>query len=132
MYFKILATDYSKDQNKHKERIPKSNNINFQEKDIVYWKKKIKKTEAISGTHIYITPHFLSGGQITNSEGNQANYLYHQRRKKHAERQIKQLKNCSKTVLILDFETLKKCENFYQQRHTKTKHVQWNYLPITS
>ena len=35
MYFKILAIDYSKDQNKHKERIPKSNNINFQEKDTV-------------------------------------------------------------------------------------------------
>ena len=44
--------------------------------------------------------------------------------KKHADRQIKQLKNGSKTVLILDFETLKKYENFYQQRYTKTKHMQ--------
>ena len=44
--------------------------------------------------------------------------------KKHADRQIKQLKNGSKTVLILEFEFLKKCENFHQQRYTKTKHMQ--------
>ena len=44
--------------------------------------------------------------------------------KEHADRQIKQLKNGSKTILILDFEILRKCENFYQQRYTKTKHMQ--------
>ena len=44
--------------------------------------------------------------------------------KKDVDRQIKQLKNGSKTVLILEFEILKKCENFHQQRYTKTKHMQ--------
>ena len=52
--------------------------------------------------------------------------------KKHADRQIKPLKNGSNTALISDFETLKKCQKFYQQLYTKTKHKQWNYLSITS
>ena len=44
--------------------------------------------------------------------------------KKHADAQIKQLKNGSKTVFILDFEILKKCQKFCQQRCIKTKHMQ--------
>ena len=44
--------------------------------------------------------------------------------KKHAERQIKPLKNGSNTALISDFETLKKCQKFYQKLYTKTKHMQ--------
>ena len=44
--------------------------------------------------------------------------------KKHADRQMKQLKNNSNTALISDFEIFKKCQKFYQQLYTKIKQMQ--------